>query len=126
MAFEDADLVAQHQQLGLISGTVAEGCEGEVDQESEAGVEDEGEHGRRLIVAGLEGSPLSSYGLSAPHRVLRCLNLVGGNVRRRKRRDLSRAEDALLRSRAVAPSDRHDRVYILKQGRIRRTETGLD
>src|SRR5262249_37907452 len=29
MAFEDADLVAQHQQLVLISGAVAEGCNGE-------------------------------------------------------------------------------------------------
>ena len=38
MAFEDADLVTQQQQLGLISGAVAEGCEGEVDEESEAGV----------------------------------------------------------------------------------------
>jgi hypothetical protein len=55
LAFEDADLVAQHQQLGLISGTVAEGCEGEVDEEPEAGVKDEEEHGRRLIVAGQGG-----------------------------------------------------------------------
>ena len=70
MAFQDADLVAQHQQLGLISGAVAEGCKGEVDEESEASVKDEQEHGRRLIVAGLGGSPLSSDGLSAPHRVL--------------------------------------------------------
>jgi hypothetical protein len=38
LAFEDADLVAQNQQLGLISGAVAEGCEGEGDEESEAGV----------------------------------------------------------------------------------------
>ena len=30
MAFEDPDLVAQHQQLGLISGAVADGCKGEV------------------------------------------------------------------------------------------------
>ena len=51
MAFQDA--VAQHQQLGLIGGAVAEGCEGEVDEEPEAGVKDEEEHGRRLIVAGL-------------------------------------------------------------------------
>ena len=36
LAFEDADLVVQHQQLGLISGAVAEACEGEVDEESEA------------------------------------------------------------------------------------------
>ena len=63
MAFEDADLVAQHQQLGLISGVVAEGCEGEVDEEPEAGVKDEEEHRRRLIVTGLGGSPLSSDGL---------------------------------------------------------------
>ena len=69
MAFEDADLVAQHQQLGLISGAVAEGCEGEVDEESKAGVKDEEEHGRRLIVAGPRGPPLSSDGLSAPHNV---------------------------------------------------------
>ena len=55
MAFEDADLVAQHQQLGLISGAVAEGCEGEVDDEPEAGVKDEEEHGRRLIVPVPEG-----------------------------------------------------------------------
>ena len=27
LAFKDADLVAQHQQLGLISGPVAKGCE---------------------------------------------------------------------------------------------------
>jgi len=69
--------VAQHQQLGLISGAVAEGCEGEVDEESEAGVKDEKEHGRRLIVAGLEGSPLSSVGLSAP---LTVLDLRRGNL----------------------------------------------
>ena len=68
LAFDDADLVAQHQQLSLICGVVAEGREGEVDKESEAGVEDEGEHGRRLIVAGPEGSPLSSDGLPAPHK----------------------------------------------------------
>ena len=61
-------MVTQQQQLGLISGAVAEGCEGEVDEESEAGVKDEEEHERRLIVAGLGGSPLSSDGLSAPHR----------------------------------------------------------
>ena len=67
LAFEDADLVAQNQQLGLISGAVVEGCEGEVDEEPEAGVQDVEEHGRRLIVAGLGGSPLSSDGLSAPH-----------------------------------------------------------
>ena len=67
MAFEDADLVAQHQQLGLISGAVAEGCEGEVDEESEAGEEDEEEHERRPIVARLAGPLLSSDGLSAPH-----------------------------------------------------------
>ncbi len=36
MAFEDADLVAQHQQLGLVGGAVAEGCNGEVDEEPEA------------------------------------------------------------------------------------------
>jgi hypothetical protein len=52
MAFEDADLVAQHQQLGLISV---------------GGVLDEEEHGRRLVVAGLGGPPPSSDGLSAPH-----------------------------------------------------------
>ena len=68
MAFEDADLVAPHQQLVLISGAVAEGCNGEVDEEPEARVEDEEERGRRLIAAGLGGSPLSSDGLSAPHR----------------------------------------------------------
>jgi hypothetical protein len=68
MAFEDADLLAQYQQLGLISGAVAEGCQGEIDEEPEAGVKDEEEHGRRVIVAGLEGPPLSSDGLSAPHR----------------------------------------------------------
>jgi hypothetical protein len=67
MAFEDADLVAQHQQLSLIGGAVAEGCEGEVDEEPEAGVKDVEEHGWRLIVAGLGRSPLSSDGLSAPH-----------------------------------------------------------
>src|SRR5215470_9500096 len=67
LAFKDADLVAQHQQLGLISGAVAEGCEGEVDNKPEAGVKDEEEHGRRLIVAGLGGPPLSSDGLLAPH-----------------------------------------------------------
>jgi pimeloyl-ACP methyl ester carboxylesterase len=67
LAFKDADLVAQNQQLGLISGAVAEGCEGEVDEESEAGVKDEDEHERRLIVAGLAGPMLSSDGLSAPH-----------------------------------------------------------
>jgi hypothetical protein len=67
MAFQDPDLVAQHQQLGLISGAVAEGCESEVDEEPEAGVKDEQEHGRRLIVAGLGGAPLSADGLSAPH-----------------------------------------------------------
>ncbi len=66
LAFEDADLVAQHQELGLISGAVAEGCKGEVDEESKAGVKDEEEHGRRLIVARLGGSPLNSAGLSAP------------------------------------------------------------
>jgi hypothetical protein len=37
--------VAQHQQLGLLSGAVVEGCEGEVDQESEARVNDKEEHG---------------------------------------------------------------------------------
>jgi hypothetical protein len=68
MAFEDADLVAQHQQLGLVSGAVAEGREGKVDEESETSAKDEEEHGRRLIVAGLRGPPLSSDGLSAPHR----------------------------------------------------------
>ena len=68
LAFEDADLVAQHQQLSLISGAVANGCEGEVDEEPKAGVKDEEEHGRRLIVAGLGGSPLSSDALSEPHR----------------------------------------------------------
>ena len=67
MAFKDADLVAQHQQLSLISGAVAKGCKGEVDEEPEAGVKDEEEHERRLIVAGLGGPPLSSDGLSAPH-----------------------------------------------------------
>ena len=41
LAFQDADLVAQHQQLGLLSGMVPQGCEGEVDQESEARVKDE-------------------------------------------------------------------------------------
>ena len=69
MAFEYADLVAQHQQLGLISRVVAEGCEGEVEEKSEASVKDEEEHERRLIVAGLAGPPLSSDGLSAPHRL---------------------------------------------------------
>jgi hypothetical protein len=53
VGFQDADLVPQHQQLGLISGAVAKGCEGEVNEEPEAGVKDEEEHGRRLIVAGL-------------------------------------------------------------------------
>ena len=38
LAFQDADLVAQHQQLRLISGVVADGCEAEVDEEPEAGV----------------------------------------------------------------------------------------
>ncbi|HKX10568.1 MAG TPA: hypothetical protein VJN67_20380 [Stellaceae bacterium] len=33
LAFEDADLVAQHQQLGLISGAVAKRCQGDVDEE---------------------------------------------------------------------------------------------
>ena len=70
MAFEDADLVAQNQQLALISGAVAEGCKCEIDEEPEAGVKDEEEHGRRLIVTGLEGPPLSSNGLSAPHTVV--------------------------------------------------------
>ena len=65
LAFEDADLVAQNQQLGLISGAVAEGCQGEVDEEPKAGVEDKEEHGRRLIVAGLGGLPPSSGGLLA-------------------------------------------------------------
>ena len=60
MAFKDPDLVAQHQQFGPISVAVEEGCEGEVDEEPEAGVNDEEEHGRRLIVARLQGSPLSS------------------------------------------------------------------
>ncbi len=72
LAFEDAELVAQRQQLSLVSGALAEGCKGEVDEEPEAGVpeagvKDEEEHGRRLIVAGLRASPLSSDGLSAPH-----------------------------------------------------------
>ena len=49
-AFQDTELVVQHQQLGLISGAIAKACEGEVDEESEAGVKDEEEHGRRLIV----------------------------------------------------------------------------
>ena len=75
MAFQDPDLVAQHQQLGLISGAVAKRCEGEVNEEPEAGVKDEEEHGRRLIVAGLGGSPLSSDGLSAPHT----LRMISGN-----------------------------------------------
>jgi hypothetical protein len=44
--------------------------EGEVDEESEAGVRDEEEHERRLIVAGLAGPLLSSDGLSAPHTLL--------------------------------------------------------
>ena len=57
LAFEDADLVAQHQQLGLISGAVAKRCQGDVDEEPEAGLKDEEEHGRRLIVAGRRGSP---------------------------------------------------------------------
>ena len=57
LAFEDADLVAQHQQLGLIGGPVAKGCEGEVDEEPEADVKDEEEHGRRLIVARPAGLP---------------------------------------------------------------------
>jgi hypothetical protein len=68
MAFQDADLVPQHHQLGLLSGAVAQGCKGDVDEEPEAGVKSEEEHGRRLIVAGLGGSPLSPDGLSAPHR----------------------------------------------------------
>jgi len=63
MAFEDADLVPQHQKLGLISGVVAEGCEGEVDEESEAGVNDEEEHERRLIVEEASGAALTG---SAP------------------------------------------------------------
>ena len=62
--------MAQHQQLGLISGAVAEGCEGDVHEEPEAGVKDEEEHGRRLIVAGRGASPLSSDGLSAPHTLV--------------------------------------------------------
>ena len=33
LPFEDADLVPQHQQLGLISGPVAKGCKGEVNEE---------------------------------------------------------------------------------------------
>ena len=36
IAFQYPDLVARHQQLGLITGAVAEGCE--VDEEPEAGV----------------------------------------------------------------------------------------
>lgn len=60
MAFEDADLVAQYQQLGLISGAVAKRCKGEVDEELEAGLKYEEEHGRRLIVAGLGRSPLAA------------------------------------------------------------------
>ena len=67
LAFEDADLVAQHQQLGLISGAVAKRCQGDVDEEPEAGLKDEEEHGRRLLVAAPRGSPLSSDGLLAPH-----------------------------------------------------------
>src|SRR5262245_62973718 len=82
MAFVDADLVAQHQELGPISGTVAEGCEGEVDEGPEAGVKDEEEHGRRLIVAGLEGARLSSDGLSAPHTLLvRAAGQAGNGAR---------------------------------------------
>ncbi len=65
-----SDLVAPHQQLSLISSAVAEGCKREVDEEPEAGVDDEEEHGRRLIVAGLGGSPLSSDALSEPHTPL--------------------------------------------------------
>jgi hypothetical protein len=63
--------VPQHQQLGLISAAVAGGCQGEVDEETEAGVEDEEEPGRRLIVAGLAGPLLSSDGFSAPHKAIR-------------------------------------------------------
>jgi hypothetical protein len=55
LALEDADLVAQNQQLGLISGAVPEGCECDVDEESETGVKDEEEHGAPVIVAGLDG-----------------------------------------------------------------------
>ena len=61
----------QAQNLAWNSGTVAEGCEGQVDEEPEAGVEDEKEHGQRLIVAGLGVPPLSSDGLSEPHTVAR-------------------------------------------------------
>jgi hypothetical protein len=43
-----------------------EGCKGKVDEEPEACVKDEEEHGRRLIVAGLAGPLLSSDGLWAP------------------------------------------------------------
>jgi len=46
------------------------GCKDEVDEEPEAGVEDEEEHGRRLIVAGLRGIA-AEFGLSAPHRLAR-------------------------------------------------------
>jgi hypothetical protein len=41
LAFEDTDLVAQHQQLGLITGAVVKRCQGEVDEEPEAGVKHE-------------------------------------------------------------------------------------
>ena len=61
------DLEAELAELGMISGAVAKRCEGEVDEESDAGVKDEEEHERRLIVAGLRGSPQSSDGLSAPY-----------------------------------------------------------
>jgi len=54
MAFEDADLVTQQQTPRPDQRrAVAEGCEGEVGEESEAGVRDEEEHERRLIVAGI-------------------------------------------------------------------------
>ena len=73
--------MVQHQQLGLISGAIAKACEGEVDEESEAGVKDEEEHGRRLIVVVRKahrwfewtfGTPQVCYSLevsdSVPHR----------------------------------------------------------
>ena len=60
--------------------------EGEVNEEPEAGVEDQEEHGRRLIVADLEGSPLSSNGLSTPQAPKTRGDRVPNGYRARARR----------------------------------------
>ena len=74
----DAEAVEQLQPVDVpghalqLGGEIGDaepvGCDGQGEDRREAGLHDEEEHGRRLIVAGLGGSPRSSDGFSAPHR----------------------------------------------------------